>query len=682
MGFPMSQFDKDEVEALGFLKLDVLGIRMQSALQHAVAEVQRVDSAQVALDEVPLDDPATFELIRSTRTLGCFQIESPGQRELLGKFAPRTFDDIIIDISLFRPGPVKSDMITPFLAARHGWREPEFLHEDLRPALAETYGVVVYHEQVLRIVAVMTGCSFAEADEVRRSMGSPDGQQQVRGWFYRLAHEAGYDVATIEATWEVLRAFASFGFCKAHAAAFALPTYHSAWLKAHHPAAFYAGVLTHDPGMYPKRLILDDARNHGIAVLPLDVNRSVGDYRIERLDDAGPGGVQAEGVDARYGIRLALSEVKGVSEVEVVSICAGQPYSDLRDFWRRSGASRPTVEGLIVTGAFDGLLGLAVDGAMGRRITRRDLLLQAADLDRIDRRPNRRRGAVGAASAPRRRGSAGTHDDQVVHDAVLAARAQGQAPAAVGPPPAMQLSLDLADSVLITTPSGLPEMSAAERVQSELSVLGLDASAHVVDFYAAMLSNLGATRSTGLLSCRSQQEILVGGVKVATQTPPIRSGHRVVFLTLDDGAGPVDATFFPDVQDPYAQTVFGSWLLLVRGRVRRTGERGVSLRATGCWDLTLLHRLWLTEGAPGVHAVLESAPRPPADGGPRQPAGRVWQYASGFRKSPYADIKPAGGDPSDGRGITRAGPPAALPAVAAQEAPAKLWHSSQGSPGW
>jgi error-prone DNA polymerase len=245
----------------------------------------------------------------------------------------------------------------------------------------------------------------------------------------------------------------------------------------------------------------------------------------------------------------------------------------------------------------------------------------------------------------------------------------------------MQLSLDLAESVLITTPSGLPEMSAAERVQSELSVLGLDASAHVVHFYATMLGSLGATRSTGLLSCRSNQEILVGGVKVATQTPPIRSGHRVVFLTLDDGAGPVDATFFPDAQDPYAQTVFGSWLLLVRGRVRRTGDRGVSLRATGCWDLTLIHRMWLAEGAPGVHAVLESAPRPDGSG-TRVPAGRVRQYASGFRTSPYADIRPAGGDPADGRGIVRDAAPPPVPAAKIQQAPAKLWHSSHGSPGW
>ena len=167
LGFPMSQFDKDDVEALGLLKLDVLGIRMQSAMAHAVSEVERVTGERVDLDDrsdVPLDDPATFAMIRTTRTLGCFQIESPGQRELIGKLAPTVFDDLIIDISLFRPGPVKSDMIRPFLEARHGWSRPQFLHDRLVPALAETEGVVVFHEQMLRIIAETTGATLAQAD--------------------------------------------------------------------------------------------------------------------------------------------------------------------------------------------------------------------------------------------------------------------------------------------------------------------------------------------------------------------------------------------------------------------------------------------------------------------------------------------------------------------------------------
>ena len=188
----------------------------------------------------------------------------------------------------------------------------------------------------------------------------------------RLAR--GYDTATVERVWEVLKAFASFGFCKAHAAAFALPTYQSAWLKAHHTAAFLAGVLTHDPGMYPKRLILDDARQFGIAILPLDVNGSDATYRVEKVDDSSHDAA-ATPVSAceattsepeawpwqragRYGIRIALADVKGINEAEVARIVAGRPYGSLSDFWHRAPVSRPVVERLVVAGGFDALYGL------------------------------------------------------------------------------------------------------------------------------------------------------------------------------------------------------------------------------------------------------------------------------------------------------------------------------------
>ncbi|MFB0944520.1 MAG: hypothetical protein QMB23_05075, partial [Candidatus Nanopelagicales bacterium] len=202
-GFPMSHFDKDDVEHMGLLKLDVLGVRMQSAMAHALNEAERVTGNRPVIDGTTLDDKATFELIQSTRTLGCFQIESPGQRELVGKFVPETFNDLVIDISLFRPGPVKSDMITPFLRARQGWNSPVFPHPDLVPALPETYGVVVFHEQVLRVFSVFTGCSLAEADESRRSMGSPQGQDEIRVWFYPAALARGYDIDHIDQVWEI-----------------------------------------------------------------------------------------------------------------------------------------------------------------------------------------------------------------------------------------------------------------------------------------------------------------------------------------------------------------------------------------------------------------------------------------------------------------------------------------------
>ena len=185
---------------------------MQSAIRHTLDEVARVSGEEVDIDGIAFDDPRTFDLIRSTRTLGCFQIESPGQRELIGKFGPESFEDIIVDISLFRPGPVKSDMIRPFLEARQGWNPATFPHPDLEDALAETEGVVVFHEQVLKIIKVMTGCTLAEADEARRALGDPEGHDQVRRWFVPATLGRGYDAGTVERVWENLKAFCSFGF--------------------------------------------------------------------------------------------------------------------------------------------------------------------------------------------------------------------------------------------------------------------------------------------------------------------------------------------------------------------------------------------------------------------------------------------------------------------------------------
>ncbi len=708
LGFPMSQFDKDDVETLGFLKLDVLGIRMQSAMAHAVAEVERVTGERIDLDDeaqVSHDDADTFELIRTTRTLGMFQIESPGQRELVGKLGPTAFEDLVVDISLFRPGPVKSDMITPFLESRHGWRERRFLHPSLVPALEETEGVVVFHEQVLLIVAETTGVSLAQADEVRRSMGTPQGQEDVEAWWRPAAAARGYSAEDRDRIWEVLKSFASFGFCKAHAAAFALPTFHSAWLKTHHPAAFLAGVLTHDPGMYPKRLLLDDARSFGIPVLGLDVNASGDTYRIEPVEDAGDGdGGDEDTVPGwrrepqPYGIRLSLADVKGISEAEVARVLAGQPYSDLGDFWTRARASRPVTERLVLAGAFDSLHGTS-GPALGRRgrVTRRDLLLHVAELDRWERGGGAGRGTRGRR--PPRPGTVDGHRLALPTSAVREvetagadvrerAAAQSQAAREVVPAQAQptQLTLDLGDRPRLVVGAGLPEMTGPERVRAELDVLGLDVSAHVVAFYDPLLTALGVTRSRDLLASRSRREVWVAGVKVATQTPPVRSGRRVVFLTLDDGTGPADCTFFEDVQGPYAEVVFHSWMLLVRGVLRRTGDRGVSIRATGAWELAALWDAWQLGGLTEVRAAIAAgeteavARAEAAEASAREAAERtgrrVLVHASGFRQSPYADTRPPGADPRTGRGAPGPSRPP-VPALPSR----KLWHTSPGSSG-
>ena len=509
-GYSMVEFDKDDVEAIGLLKLDILGVRMQSAIAYAVQEVERTEGRALDIESVPLDDSDTYKLIQSTRTIGLFQIESPGQRELVGKLQPDCFEDLIIDISLFRPGPVKSDMITPFLNARHGFKPAQLIHPDLHGVLAQTQGVVVFHEQVIQIISIMTGISYAEADEKRRALGDFSKQQEICDWFYERTAIKGYPKNVVDEIWQVLRAFASFGFCKAHAAAFALPTYQSAWLKTHHPAAFLAGVLTHDPGMYPKRLVLDEARQMGIAALPVDVNKSDLVYRVEDNN-----------------IRMSLSDISGISETEAVNIVRAQPYLDLTDFVRRAGASLPTTEKLIMIGAFDSL----------HNVNRRDLLLHLADISR--------------------------------------------SPAAALPGAQMTFGFKAPD----LKPSGLPDLNRAEKVKTEIETLGMEVSSHMLSFYGHFLNSIGAVKSSDLLKQRSGSSILVAGVKVALQQPPVRSGKRVIFLSIDDGFGCSDATFFTDTHEEFAQTLFSSKLLLVRGIVRRTGPKGVSIRATGAWDL-------------------------------------------------------------------------------------------------
>ncbi|WP_445403132.1 DNA polymerase III subunit alpha [Streptomyces sp. LE64] len=597
-GFPMSPFDKEDVEDLGLLKLDVLGVRMQSAMAHAVAEVERTSGHRIDLDDpaqVPPDDPATYRLITSAQTLGCFQTESPGQRDLIARLRPETFHDLVVDISLFRPGPVAANMVDPFIAARHGRKAPEYPHPDLEPALRETRGVVVFHEQVIEILHVMTGCSRDFGDHTRRALARPDQVGRIRAWFAERAHRRGYDEEVVERTWKIVEAFGAYGFCKAHAVAFAVPSYQSAWLKAHHPAAFYTGLLTHDPGMYPKRLLLADARRRGVLILPLDVNASDTTHRIELVPDV-------EGVRApEPGVRLALADVRGMSDAEAERIVGGRPYSSLQDFIARARPSRPVAERLAQVGALD---------AFGRN--RRDLMLHIAEAHR----------------APRR-----STADQLP----LVENTGEPVPAA---------------------PARLPDLDEAERLSAELGVLGMDASRHLMRDHQELLDELGVVSARRLKDLPHGQVVLVAGAKGAVQTPPIRSGKRVVFATLDDASGLVDCAFFEDSHDACAHTVFHSWLLLVRGVVQRRGDGGgkaLSVTGSAAWDLAELAELRRTGGLSAVTERL-TAERPPATA----PTARSIPLETGYALHPWADLQPPG---------------------AAVKQSRALWHRSPGSAG-
>ncbi|MEU6680959.1 DNA polymerase III subunit alpha [Streptomyces sp. NPDC046925] len=591
--YPMLQADKEDVEDLGLLKLDVLGVRMQSSMAHAVGEIRRTTGRQLDLDNpdhVSLDDAATFEMIRRSDTIGCFQIESPGQMDLVGRLQPRHLQDVIADISLFRPGPVKGGMPARFIAARHG-AAPHYPHPDLEPILDDTMGVVIWHEQIIAILSRMTGCDLAAGDVARRALADPERLPALEAWFTRSATAHGYSPQVVAEVWDVIKEFGAYGFCRAHAVAFAVPAVQSAWLKAHHPAALYAGLLEHDPGMWPMRVIVADARRHGVPVLPVDISRSRAEHRIEATGTGGRSG---------WGVRLALSTVKGISEAEAARIAEHQPYASLQDFWQRARPSLPIAERLIQIGALDAVKG---------NLTRRDLLLQATELHRHTR--NRR-------------------------------TVTGQ--------------LALGGDLVTAEPSGLKELSGRERMSAELEVLSIDVSQHLMEHHHRLLRELGATDATHLQRLHPGQKVLVAGVRASTQTPPIPSGKRVIFVTLEDGAGLVDLAFFEDSHDACAHTIFHSGLLLVRGSVEARGPRRTVVGEM-VWDLEAVAAARRDHGPQAALDLLgHSAPSPtpaqasaPATAGAEAAnPGRVLQDGqAGARLHPWADLEPAGSRSAD-----------------------------------
>ncbi|MEV6420051.1 DNA polymerase III subunit alpha [Streptomyces sp. NPDC051662] len=577
--YPMAMAAKEEIEDLGNIKLDVLGVRMQSAMAHAVTEIERTTGDHIDLDDpqqVPLDDVFAFKLIQESQTLGLFQLESPGQQDLLSRLQPRDPQDVIADISLFRPGPVAGGMPERYVAARHGG-SPSYPHPDLEPVLADTYGVTIWHEQIIETLSVMTGCDRALAEIARRALGDKNRLPRIKDWFDREARARGYGATVRDEVWKTVEAFGAYGFCRAHAVAFAVPALQSAWLKAHYPAFLLAGLLEHDPGMWPKRVLVSDARRRGVPVLSVDINRSRVKHTVEKADGE------------RWGVRLALSAVHGISAEECARIEEGQPYGSLSDFWQRAHPSRPVAERLAEIGALNGLH----DG----HLTRRDLLLQIAELHRQSR-----------------------------------TRSAGKG----------QLPID-ANAVGGAEPSGLPEMTGREALSAELSTLGIDVSKHLMEHHHRLLREIGATDAAHLAGLRPGQQVLVAGVRASTQTPPIASGKRVIFVTLEDGSGLVDLAFFEDSHPACAYTVFHSGLLLVRGTVQVRGTRRTVV-GTMAWDLDEIAAARRDNGPEAALALL-GADRPHPT--PAQPRRTLANGTTGARLHPYADLQPPGSRSAD-----------------------------------
>jgi DNA-directed DNA polymerase III PolC len=344
-GFPVAQMDKDDLDGLGILKLDILGLRMHTAIGKSLEQLA-AENIALDMDRLPLDDPDTYRLLSDTRTVGVFQVESPGQRQLLGRLQPKTFSDLIAEISLFRPGPVEGNMVDPFVRRRDNLEPVTYLHPDLEPILNETYGVVLFQEQVLRIVCRFAGLSHAQADAFRRAMtkSRPKGwEQDLKETFVKASLANGRSRELAEAVFNQVLALAAYGFCKAHAASFAHITYQSAYLKAHYPRSFYLGLLNAGRvGSYPPSVLLNEARRIGIPILGPHVNQSGLAY-------------VAEG----RGIRVPLWVVRGVGPNLTKRIVDERKthgaFIDDSDFYARISLPPRLLANLTLARALDGL---------------------------------------------------------------------------------------------------------------------------------------------------------------------------------------------------------------------------------------------------------------------------------------------------------------------------------------
>jgi len=337
------QFNKDDVEDLGLIKIDLLALRTLSLIYEALEMIREHRGEELDLEGIPLDDPVVYDMLCRADTIGTFQVESRAQAQTLPRMRPQKFEDIVVEVALIRPGPIQGNMVNPYLQRRAGLEEVTYLHPALEPVLAETMGVIIFQEQILKVAMVIAGFTPGEADLLRRAISrsrSREAMEKLRGRFVGGALAKGLDEDTAQAVFDQLAGFAEFGFCKSHAAAFARTAYETLYLKAHYPAPFYCALLNAQPmGFYSPAVVVGDAKRHGVKILPVDVNRS-----------------RARCILENGHLRLGFSYVDGLGEasLEVLEEAGREgPYYSLRDFCRRTRLPRRSVENLIMVGAMD-----------------------------------------------------------------------------------------------------------------------------------------------------------------------------------------------------------------------------------------------------------------------------------------------------------------------------------------
>jgi error-prone DNA polymerase len=545
-GIVISAFDKDDIEALGMLKMDLLGLRIHTAIADCLELIERRTGRCLDLEALPLDDEASYRLMRSTHTIGLFQMESPGQRNLLGRTQPHEFEEVIANISLFRPGPVQSDMIRPYIARKHGLQPVTYLHPALEPVLRTSYGVLIYQEHVLQIAQAVAGFSLGQGDLLRRAMTSDRSRQEmeeIRGQFVQGAIGHGVDRFVADRIFDDIAGFAAYGFNKAHAACFARITYQTAYLKAHYPAEFLAGILSAQPmGFYPPRTIAEEAKRLGIALLPPCVNRSEAGFIVEEDGDGvltptplprrtACASGEGNGSSIRTGLRLIYGMSEGAMESILQARAEGGEFRSLRDFCRRTSVPRPLTETLILARAF-----------AFTELAPAQLMWQLAALE--GPRSNRPPSSGRLKRVP------------------------------------FNARLDFAETeTLLESLPALDEETEFGRVGLDLHLLGLSTTSHPFKFWQPEVKRRGVTLSADLYRCRDGERVKIAGIVVARARPPTKSGRTAIFICLEDESGLIDAAIFEDCYQRHGRVIVASPVLLIEGKLSRLGQLDLSVIA-------------------------------------------------------------------------------------------------------
>ena len=507
------EWNKDDLEALGLVKVDVLGLGMLSCMRRAFELLEAHHGVRHTLASVPQEDPAVYEMIQRADTVGVFQIESRAQMAMLPRLKPATFYDLVIEVAIVRPGPIQGDMVHPYLRRRKGAEPVRYPSDELRQVLEKTLGVPLFQEQAMKVAIVAAGFAPAEADQLRRAMASFRNYGTVhrfRDKFVEGMTDRGYDQAFAERCFRQIEGFGDYGFPESHAASFALLAYVSSWLKRHYPEVFACALLNSQPmGFYAPAQIVRDARDHGVEVRPVDVNHSAWECTLEPAESTGKqtGGRRRE--PARpYALRLGLRQIKGLrkEEATLVATARGDGYWSPEDLWRRSGVSRGTLVRLANADAFV---------SMG-----------------LDRRQ-----AAWAAGDVRSEGS-----------------------------------LPLFDSARPVRPEpALPAMSAGEHVVADYRATGLSLKRHPVAFLRDRLTGRGVRPAEDLAQLPDGARVAVAGIVLVRQRPG--TAREVVFVTLEDETGTANLVVFPTVRERWRRDLLTARLMVCRGKVQ--AEDGV-----------------------------------------------------------------------------------------------------------